>query len=99
MLRDRFSKSVTLLSVLDCFFKGCPRDAEASRRDIEPLGLKAGHHLLESETFHSADKIATGNRKAIEMQIDSFARLVSHLVDIAPNSQALCALFRYQIPH
>ena len=58
MLRDRFSKSVTLLSILNCFFKSRSRHAETASRDIEPFRLKTRHHLLETETFNAADEIA-----------------------------------------
>ena len=68
MLRDRFAKGVTLLRVLDRFFKRRPRDAETTRRDIEPLRLKTRHHLLESETFNTTDKIGRGNWKVIEVR-------------------------------
>src|SRR5207244_1192740 len=94
-----FSKSVSLLSVLDRFFKRRARDAETSRRDIEPLRLETRHHVLESEAFDAANEIGRRDRKVIEVQIDRFDGLVTHLVDIATNRQTGRSLFDHKSAH
>src|SRR5262245_29045620 len=99
MLRDRFSESVTLLSILDRFFKSRSGHAQTSSRDIEPFRLQACHHLLETETFDTSDKIGCRNRKVIEVQIDGFDRLVAHLVDVASNRQTRRPLFNNKCAH
>src|SRR5262245_5565173 len=99
MLRDRFSKSVTLLGILDRFFKGRPSDTETSSGDIEPFRFESGHYMFEAQSFYAANEICLVNGKVIEVQIHRLDSLVAHLVDIASDGQARRSLFDYKCAH